>query len=113
MIQITYAYRAGLPVLNKDSNTKTTSILPVILGNDPQLEIKDAIAPLEKRFDVKGQVSFKNSVKVSSYVTYDKYDGVPDYANTFLYEPSIKEGANASGANPGGNEFDLRAQLSA
>lgn len=71
MIQLTYSYRAGLPVLNKDTNLKNNVIMPIILGNlheSDDIKEAGALAPLVKKFDIKSSATFKNSVKVSSYI---------------------------------------------
>jgi len=105
LVQVTYAFRSGLPSLNKDVALKK-AIMPVIIGTATGVE-NDAIEAINKKFDVRNTVTFRNTVSVSSWLSYDRYDGVPDAPNTYLYEPSVKEGKEEDM----GNEYDVAARI--
>lgn len=109
LIQVTYSFRAGIPSLLKDTQSKK-AIMPVVIGNPIVME-NDSIDKLVKRFDVKSSVTFKNSVAVSSWLSYDKFDGIPDSPNQFLYEPSAKDNIKDENVMIKDSEYDVSALI--
>lgn len=109
LVQVTYSFRAGVPSLIKDPQSKK-AIMPVVIGSQVSLE-NDAIERLVKRFDVKSSVTFKNSVPVSSWLSYDKFDGIPDSPNLFLYEPSNKDNIKDENVMIKDSEYDVSALI--
>jgi len=110
-VQLTYSFRAGMPSINKDGNSHQRPIIPIIQGKISHSCHDGLIEEIAKQFDVKNGATFKNTVRVTPWLAYDKFENLPGSTSTFLYEYSTGVD-NKESIIEIDNEYDLTAKLS-